>query len=72
MKAYGLPRNDDVQHPDSADICFYGLKSCAGRISHYGEIRSCFKKSNRKRSIRRFWKRKARKVGKDLCKELIL
>lgn len=68
MKAYGLPRDDDIQHPDLADIRYYGLKSCVGRILRYGEYRSYFKKSKIKRAIRRFWKRKERKIGKDLCK----
>ncbi len=67
MKAYGLPRNDDIQHPDLADIRYYGRKSCIGRIPRHGKYRSYFKKSRVKRAIRRYWKRKERMIGKNLC-----
>jgi hypothetical protein len=34
MKRYGLPRNNDVEHPDVADICYQkpGSKSRSRRI----------------------------------------
>lgn len=68
MRAYGLPRDDCVRYPDLADIRYYGLKSCAGRIPRHGEFRSYFKNSRIKRSTRRYWKRKERRFGKSLCK----
>ena len=63
MKPYGLPRNDDVAHPDVGDIKEYGLKTSAGG-------RDYFKNKRVKAAIRRIWKRKARKENKNLCKEI--
>jgi hypothetical protein len=50
MKAYGLPRNDDVANPDKADIKLYGL-STPDR---------CSRADRGKNSSRRLWKKKAR------------
>lgn len=64
MKAYGLPRNDDVEFPDVADIHQYGLKSSAGHLrGKGGDIRSSFRNSKSKRNSRRYYKRKARREG---------
>ncbi len=60
MKAYGLPRTDDVLNPDVADIKTYGLASRVGRL----DDRSYFKNSASKRATRRYWKRRARAEGK--------
>jgi len=60
MRAYGLPRNDDVARPDVADIQFYGLKTSAGG-------RDYFKNKSRKARVRRIWKKKARRDNKKLC-----
>ena len=57
MKGYGLPRNDDVGHPDVGDIKRYGLKTAAGG-------RDYFKNKANKAGTRRIWKRKARAEGK--------
>jgi hypothetical protein len=59
MKAYGLPRNDDCEHPDVADCLLYGLKSSFHKI-----------KSKNKRASRRIWKKFARRYGKTQCKEM--
>jgi hypothetical protein len=61
MKAYGLPRNDDVENPDVADIKFYGLNTSAGG-------RDYFKNKSAKAATRRGWKRRARRANKNLCK----
>jgi hypothetical protein len=55
MCGYGLPRNDDVAHPDKADIRLYGLN-----MKHKADrLRSAVKQS-----ARRLWKRVARREGK--------
>ena len=59
MRAYGLPRNDDVAHPDQGDIGYYGLSSKHGK-----------QKSKSKRRARRKWKKmERRKAKKTLRKE---
>ena len=57
MKGYGLPRNDDVEHPDVADIKKYGLKTSAGG-------RDYFKNKRAKATARRRWKKKERRENK--------
>lgn len=61
MKPYGLPRNDDVENPDVADIQLYGLKTSKGG--------RCYQKPKSKASSRRIWKKKARKEAKRCCDE---
>ena len=58
MRGYGLPRNKDVEYPDVGDIQYYGLKFSAGG-------RDYFKNKLKKAQIRRYWKRKARREGKN-------
>lgn len=60
MRPYGIPRNKDVEWPDVVDIKTYGLKTSIGGKDY-------FKNKHSKRCIRRIWKRKARKEGKDYC-----
>ncbi len=68
MKAYGLPRNSEVQFPDLADIAQYGLASHAGHLrGKGGDIRSSFKNPEAKGRSRRLYKRRARQEGKELC-----
>lgn len=64
MKPYGLPRNDDVAHPDVADIKKYGLKTSSGG-------RDYFKNKHSKAAARRVWKRKERKLSGDIIKEAL-
>jgi len=61
MKPYGIPRHPDVECPDKVDITYYGLAP-----SRHGEKR----RSLPKRRVRRYWKRKARYLNKQLCKEI--
>jgi len=64
MKAYGLPRDYNLQSPDVADILNFGLQP-----GKYGRKR----KSSRQRRARREWKkderlqqrRKVEKIKKD-------
>ena len=60
MRGYGLPRNNDVEYPDIADIKLYGLKTSAGGKDY-------FKNKDAKAVSRRHWKRKARREGKAQC-----
>lgn len=55
MRGYGLPRNDDVSHPDKGDIALYGLsfQPESGRTS-----------ARRRRASRRTWKKKYRQAWK--------
>ncbi len=62
MKAYGLPRNDDVANPDVGDIRLYGLKTSAGGKDY-------FKNKTNKSNTRRIWKKAARRQGQRQCLE---
>lgn len=69
MKPYGVPRTDDVAHPDVADIHHYGLKSSVGKLpGRGGDIRSSFRNRNAKAQARRLWARKARAEAKAACR----
>ena len=64
MRGYGLPRDDDIAHPDLADICIYGLKTGRG---HPPWRHAC----NCKDRARRFWKKMARhKAKEEIRKEI--
>ncbi len=60
MRGYGLPRNDDVAHPDQLDITVYGLKP-----TQLGTKR----KSKTKRRFRRIWKKLFRHKQKEELRE---
>jgi hypothetical protein len=62
MKAYGLPRNKDVEYPDVADIRKYGLQTSIGG-------RDYFKNKIHKAQIRRKWKKKERRKIKLFLKK---
>lgn len=68
MRAYGFPRNFDVQWPDVADIKNYARKSCVGTFrGRGGDHRGYHRNKAAKRSTRRVFKRRARSENKDLC-----
>lgn len=69
MRAYGLPRNDDISSPDAYDVCAYGLKSSAGRRPGPGGDTRASNKTSTKARARRYWKRVARAEGKAACSE---
>ena len=71
MKAYGLPRDKDIECPDLVDIQIFGLKSSSGNIKKNGSIKNSFRSSDSKRRTRRIWKRKQRAINKKMCAEEI-
>jgi len=60
MKPYGLPRCLDIEYPDKLDITVYGLAP-----SRHGEKR----KSKAKNKTRRYWKRTARALNKQIIQD---
>jgi len=65
MKAYGVPRDKDVENPDLLDIKLYGLKSSSGRlVGKGGDIKNSFRNVKSKAASRRIWKKKARSAQK--------
>lgn len=71
MKAYGLPRNLDIEFPDLLDIQNYALKTSTGQNrSKGGDFRGSVKTKNRN-STRRIWKKADRaNVKKDIRDEI--
>lgn len=64
MRAYGLPRNNDVEFPDVADIQRFGRASHVGRLpGKSGDFRPYIRGKN-KAATRRYWKRVARAEGR--------
>lgn len=69
MKPYGIPRLPELEFPDVADIQSLGLSSHAGRIhGRSGDFRPYIRGANKART-RRYWKRKARAVGRTEINE---
>lgn len=70
MKAYGLPRDKDIEFPDKVDLLHYGLKSSIGSIkTKSGEYKSYTRSTENRNKTRRYFKRKERALGKGLCDE---
>jgi len=67
MKAYGIPRDPELDYPDVQIIHEFALKSRANGKRKHDTTRSNFKNSAAKRQTRRRWKRLARQEGKNLC-----
>ena len=71
MKAYGLPRNSNIEFPDIADIAEFALKTSTGQIESLGgDYRGSSKTKNRNKT-RRIWKKKARINAKIDIRNLI-
>ena len=69
MKAYGLPRNDAIEHPDVGDIQEYARASHVGRFPEKGgDFRSYMKTSKKRKATRRIWKKAERSRAKTECK----
>lgn len=68
MKAYGLPMNKDLECPDIADIKFYGLKTSIGSVKGKGGdyCTLYFNTTAKKKTARRFWKKRERRLTKAL------
>ena len=65
MKAYGVPRNPDVESPDLVDIQTYGLKSSDSRVKgKCGDIKNSFRNTKNKAKARRIWKKRERQNSK--------
>ena len=65
MKPYGVPRGKDIEYPDKADIRQYGLKSSKARLkTKSGEYKSYTRSTENRKKTRRYFKRKARALGK--------
>lgn len=69
MKAYSIPRNDDVENPDTADSRNYGMKTSRANTprGQGDDTRSQFKSPHAKATTRRYFKRLARANGKLQC-----
>lgn len=57
MRGYGLPRRVNRDCPSKAEVQYFGLSS------RYGE------RFRHKTKVRRIWKRRARRLGKQECRE---
>lgn len=65
MKPYGIPRVPELEWPDVVDIQKFARPSRAGRIFRAdGDYKSYIRNSSTRKSIRRYWKKKARNAGK--------
>ena len=72
MRAYGLPRNNDIANPDIADIHTYGLKSSTGRLpKRSGEYKG-YVGSEEKRIARRRYKKVERLSAKHDIRNMIV
>jgi len=69
MKPYGLPRHDDVAHPDCGDLSAYALKSSKGHSKQKGgDFKNTVRSSNVKRQTRRLFK----KAERLRCKQSLM
>ncbi len=70
MKPYGIPRifNKVYEDTDKAKLKYFAMKPENNGTEVDRDVRSNFKRVADKRRIRRFWKRKERHIGKELCK----
>ena len=66
MKPYGLRI---VEFPDVADICDMGAKSSCGRIAGKSGDYRPYSRTKTRRAIRRYWKRRERRLSKQNCFE---
>lgn len=64
MKPYGIPRVPELEFPDVADIQKFAMPSRTGRIYRAdGVYKSYLRKSAARKTIRRFWCKKARNAA---------
>lgn len=70
MRPYGLPRVFGINWPDMADIIEFGRPGRVGNLrGPGGDFRSHFKSARQKASIRRCFKRRARRMSKAMATE---
>jgi hypothetical protein len=60
MRAYGLPRNTDVEFPDVADNIYYARPGSVGKLPGKSGDFHRYSKGASKARLRRYWKRRAR------------
>jgi hypothetical protein len=66
MKAYGLPRDKDIEWPDVGSIQHYGLASHVGKFQERSGVYKPYIRSAEKRNaIRRHFKRIERMAAKS-------
>lgn len=72
MKAYGVPRDRELNGPDMGTLQQYALKSSASNISgKSGDFHSSIRSTEAKNRTRRYWKRQERAAAKNsIRKEL--
>jgi len=64
MKAYGLPRDKDIESPDKVDIQHYGLKSSTGHLpTKSGEYKSYTRSTESRNKSRLYFKRTCIRKG---------
>lgn len=63
MKAYGLPKDKNIEYPDLADIAYFGLKT-----GYLHPKRTA--KGDTKKRVRRYWKKKSRREGNKTANEI--
>lgn len=61
MRAYGLPRESELKHPDVADIVLYARAGYIGHLPGKSDDYHRYSCGESKRRLRRYWKRQARK-----------
>lgn len=70
MRAYGLPRHPDVEHPDCVDGLVYALKTCRISCKKRGGDRKGLS-PHKKRPTRIAWKRRFRTILKRELREVV-
>ena len=70
MKAYGLPRDPAVEHPDCADaVAFARASRVGGNLPGIsGDTHSIFRSSSVKARARRIFKKRERRAAKRLIR----
>lgn len=72
MKAYGLPREKNLEYPDVVDIQHYALKSSRGRCKTDRDYKSYTRSAKNRGLTRRYWKRKERALAKNNIAKCLL
>ena len=66
MKPYGVAV---IADPDVADIKHDARKGCVGKFAGKSGDYHPYSRGGSKARIRRYWKRRARKIGRDECRD---
>lgn len=73
MRAFGLPRSDDVANPDVGDIKNFALKSSTGRFREKGgDFKPYTRSAKARRATRRIYKKAERaRVNNSIRAEVV-